>query len=109
MTYNVSKGKNTLEESEILEPMHACLRELMEYDLKGKSHLLKFTDHDIIAITLLYSTILGNRFAHNLVADKASQKVTAEISHNYAKAIQNLTLGMTRVDVVGHYKEREQK
>lgn len=79
----------------------------MEYDRVGKGHLLKFTDHDIVAIALLYSTICGNRLAHNLVKEKVSAKLATEISNNYAKSIYHLTLGMTRVDVLSHFKEEK--
>lgn len=109
MAYNVSKGKNTLDESEILEPLHACLRELMEYDKMGKGRLLQFSDHDIIAVTLLFSTILGNRLAHNIVKKDADKTLIADVSTHYSRAIQNLTLSMTGVDVIGHFKERDQK
>ena len=105
MPYNISKGENTLEESEILEPLHACLREVMEYDKQKKAHLLRFTDHDIVAVTLLYSQVCGNRLGHNLASEGINEKLLREIANNFGRFIQELTLAMTRVDVVGHFNE----
>lgn len=105
MAYNVSKGKNTLEESEILEPIHNCLRELMEYDKQKKAHLLQFSDHDIVAITLLYSQVCGNRLGHNFGGENITPELMKEIANNFGRLIQDLTLAMTRVDVVGHFNE----
>lgn len=109
MSYNVGNGGNTLEESEVLEPVHSCLRELLERERQGKAWNQKFTDHDVIAITLLYSMIMGNRLYHYLSEEKASITIAASLSQHYTAAIQETTFSMSRVNVAEYYKERDSK
>lgn len=109
MLYNVDKGGNTSEESEILEPIHACLRELIEWDKAKKTHLIRYTDHDIVAITLLYVHILGNRIIHTLSDEKVSVTFSKEIVENYVDMVKKLTLAMSRVNVSEHFKDGKTK
>lgn len=104
--YNISKGENSMEESEILEPIHTCLRELLELERKGKSQNYEFTDHDIVAATLLYSHILGNRLIHNLTDERASIGLSKHLGSTYGDAIQVLTKQMTGVDIKVMYNEK---
>lgn len=104
--YNVNKGKNTLEESEILEPIHNTLRELLELEAKGKGWSAKYTDHDVIAITLLYSMVLGNRLVHQLKEEKAGLELAQSLSNHFAATIQEVSLGMSKVNVKDYYKQR---
>lgn len=105
--YNISKGGNTLKESEILEPLHTCLRELIDRDLNRKGDLIKYTDDDVVAATLLYSHILGNRLVHTLTDERVSIGMAQELARNYSNEIQNVTTSMSRVDVSNYYKEKK--
>jgi hypothetical protein len=105
--YNVSKGGNTLEESEILEPIHTCLRELLEVDKQGKGHLIQYTDHDIVAITVLFSNILGNRLIHKMTDEKVSLGFSQATAKSYGRMIQELALAMTGVDLIEHFKDNK--
>lgn len=104
--YNVNKGKNTFEESEILEPLHTCLRELLELEKQGRGVNNEYTDHDIIAATLMYATVLGNRMYHNLKNEKASIGMASDMSQHYTALIREVTLGMSGVDTSTFFKER---
>lgn len=106
--YNVNKGKNTLEESEILEPIHYCLRELLERQKNGKPES-GFTDHDVVAITLLYSIIMGDRLVEQLKEEKVGLEIAQDLSDYFAVAIQQTTLGMSKVNVRDYYKEKGTK
>lgn len=106
MLYNVNKGENTFEESEILEPIHSCLRELLELEHIGKGYKARFTDHDIIAITLLYSIITGNRLVHRLVEEKVGITLSNELANHFGNIITQVTKGMTNVDMIEYYKKK---
>lgn len=103
--YNVNKGQNTTEESEILEPVHTCLREILEHQQKGKP-ITGFTDHDVIAITLLYSMINGDRLVEYLKEEKIGLSAAQHLSDHFANVIQENTLAMTQVNVKDYYKNR---
>lgn len=109
MKYNIDKGKNTLEESEILEPLHSCLRELLERDRKGKGHLIEYTDNDVVAATLMYSHILSNRLAHKLNRENSSLKLSQELATSFGISIVNLTKTMSGVDIPEFYKGDKEK
>lgn len=103
--YNVNKGENTSEESEILEPLHKCLRELLSLEQSGTGKGgMEYTDHDIVAATLLYSHIMGNRLIVNLKEEKASIGLAQHLAGTYGEAIQVLTKQMTAVDINVIYK-----
>lgn len=108
MPYNVSIGGNTANESEILEPIHACLRELAAWDKAKKSHLLKYTDDDIVAATMLYIAVVANRLIHTLSEEQVNAKYSKEIVENYAENIRQLTEAITRVNVTNHFKENKE-
>lgn len=103
--YNVNKGKNTLEESEILESVHYSLREILERQRVGKPYT-GYTDHDVIAITLLYSIVMGDRMVEQLKDEKVGLEVAQNLSDYFASVIQATTLGMSRVNVKDYYKEK---
>lgn len=107
MPYNVSKGKNTLDESEILEPMHSCLRELVEYEMQGRGHLLEFTEHDIVAVAMLFSTVCGKKLTHDLIKSTSTPEQMKHMGNVYARLIRDITFGMTKVDVLEHYTKGE--
>jgi hypothetical protein len=109
MTYNIDKGGNTSEESEILEPIHACLRELLERDRLGKGHLMEYTDHDVVAATLVFSHILGNRLAHKLTRENVNLDYSKELATGFGISIINLAKMMSGVDVATLYKGNEEK
>jgi hypothetical protein len=105
--YNINKGGNTLNESEILEGVHACVRELLDVESKGNGDKLDYTDDDVIAVTLLYSLVMGNRLIKTLTDERVSIGMSKEIASNYAFQLRQLTLGMTRVDTSSYYKGTE--
>lgn len=107
--YNTNKGKSTLEESEILEPLHTCLREVLELEKQGRGLNYRYTDHDILAVTLMYATVLSNRMIHNLKDEKASIGIATDMSHHYTALIREVTLGMTKIDASNYFKERDIK
>lgn len=107
--YNVSKGNNTLEESEILEPLHACLREVLEMERQGRGLNYRYTDHDVIAASLMYATILSNRLIHHLKDEKAGIGLANEVGQHYTALIREITLGMTGIDTSTFFKERKEK
>lgn len=99
MAYNRSSGGNTSEISEILEPLHACLKELIERDHLNKSHLIEYTDRDVVAISMMYAHILGNRLIHNLTDEKASLGLSQHLATTYGNMIHDITESMSGVDV----------
>ncbi len=101
--YNVNKGENTLEESEMLEAIHSCLREIIARDEAGTGHLIEYSEHDIIAITLLYTKILGNRLAGKLADEKVSLKYSEELALSYGEMVRQLTKSMSGIDVIKHF------
>ncbi len=103
--YNVNKGQNTSEESEILEPVHTALREILERQKIGKP-ITGFTDHDVIAITLLYSMINGDRLVEYLKEEKIGLSAAQLLSDHFANVIQETTQTMTQVNVKDYYKNR---
>jgi hypothetical protein len=103
--YNVNKGENTLEESEILEPVHTALREILERQRLNKP-VSGFTDHDVIAITLLYSMIMGDRLVDFLKEEKIGLSAAQLQSEYFAQVIQLTTQAMTQVNVKDYYKKK---
>lgn len=99
MAYNRSKGREPLDISEILEPLHACLGELLESDRQGKSHLIEYTNKDIVAATLIYAHVLGNRLTHNMMREKASLELSQHLASTYGNMIHNLTKSMAGVEI----------
>lgn len=104
MQYNINKGGNTLEESEILEPLHACLRELLERDRLGKTDSMRYTDHDIVAVTLMYSHVLNNVFRNRLRDTDIDDEIMIELITGFGVEIFNLTRTMSKVDLSNFYK-----
>lgn len=99
-------GNKTPDRSEILEPLHACLRELLERDKQGSSQAVKYTDNDVVAATLLFAHILGNRLVHRLSDEKVGISMAGELGKHYAALINEVTLGMSTVDTSKFYKGR---
>lgn len=107
--YNANKGGITPDETELLEGLHTTVRECLERDRQGKSHLMEYTDSDVIAVTLLYAHILGNRLIHHLTREKATLGISNEIALHYGVLINELTLAMSQVDTSVYYRAREKK
>ncbi len=97
----------SLEQTEILEPLHNTLRELLELESQGKSQDLEYTDDDIIAATLVYTHVTGNRLIHWLTEEKASIGIAKILSANMALQITTLTKQITNVDVSKYYKGKK--
>lgn len=99
MVYNRSSNEDGLGISEILEPLHTTLTELIDKDRQGKSHLIEYTDRDIVAAALLFAHITGNRLIHNLTKQEASIPLTQHLASTYGGMIREITKAMTGIDV----------
>jgi len=97
--------EDKFEESEILEPLHNCLRELLARDEAKKGHLMEYTDADVIAAHLMYTHIMGNRFAHRSGRDKIPLETTTFLAQNYAAQIRLTTKQMSSLDIAEYYKK----
>jgi len=107
--YNAAKGGITPDETELLEGLHSTVRECLERDRLGKTHLIEYTESDVIAVTLLYAHILGNRLIHHLTREKTGIGLANELAQHYASIINEVTLGMGRVDTSVYYKGRDKE
>lgn len=105
--YNVSKGENTLEESETLELLHKCLREAMDLEKRGLLKNVVYTDHDVAAATLMYSHVLGNRLIHTLMDERTSIRLSQHLGKTYGEAIHLLTRQMSGVDINITYNQED--
>ena len=92
-----------MHQSEILEPLHRLARELIDVDARSKSHLLEYTDDDVMAAVLVFGHILINRKAHALERDGISEEEGAKVMERYGEKIHDLTLGMTGVNIQTYY------
>jgi len=107
--YNESNDKHkSLGISEVLEPIHSTLRELIDVESKG-GHKGTYTDSDVIAVTLLYSLICGNRLLRQIEDEKVGVVMAHNISQHYTALIQAITNGMSGVDVSKHYKTTQKR
>lgn len=95
---------NKFEESEILEPLHNLLRELLAQDDARKSHLIEYTDTDVIAAHLTYGHILGNRLAHRLGQQGVSAEMATSMARDYARFMTLLTKLMADLDIAEYYR-----
>lgn len=96
--------EDRFEESEILEPLHTCLRELLARDEAKKTHLIEYTDADVIAAHLMYTHIMGNRLAHRFGREKVPINTTTFIAKTYAEQIRLTTKQMAQLDIAEYYK-----
>lgn len=92
------------EESEILEPLHNCLRELIAVDEAKKNHLIEYTDADVVAVHLMYTHIMGNRLAHRLGREGAPLETTTHLASTYAEQIRLTTKEMAKLDIAEYYR-----
>ena len=97
------------EESEILEPLHNCLRELLARDEAKKNHLIEYTDADVIAAHLMYTHIMANRFAHRSGRERLPMETVQFIAQNYAAQIRLTTKQMANLDIAEYYKRDRNK
>lgn len=96
------------EKSEILEPVHAVVRELIERDRRGVSHHNEFTDSDIVGVTLLYAHVTTNRLIHTMTEEKVSIGFSKSTALGYGELIKTITQNMTNVDMDNHYTKEEE-
>lgn len=101
--------EDRFEESEILEPLHHCLRELLARDEAKKSHLMEYTDADVIAVHLMYTHIMGNRFAHRSGRNRIPIETTTFLAQNFAAQIRLTTKQMAALDIAEYYKRDRNK
>lgn len=100
---------NKPEISEVLEPLHHCLRELLERERKGISQSIVYTDDDVMAATLMYSHILGNRLVSKLTEEKVSLGMSSNTGRHFSTLINEVTLGMSNIDPSRYYQNRQVK
>ena len=86
--------------SEILEALHDTAMELLLTEETGKSRLIEYTKHDVIAASLVFMHILSNiaahRYSRNGVFDLAAVELEMKEFHTDIKEIVN---EMTGVDL----------
>lgn len=97
-----TKG-NMLEKSEILEPLHTCLKEVLDKEKAGGLNI-EYTDEDVIAATLMFSHVLGNRMIHLYTDERASIGLSQHLAATFGEQIQIITKQMTKVDISLIYK-----
>lgn len=106
MIYN--EKSYIMEVSEILEPVHATVKEILDRDSRGSADT-EYTDSDVIAVALLYASVCSKRLVQTLKDEKVSLGYSQQIATNYGNMIQEITLGMTGVDVGNYYKGGSKK
>ena len=87
--------------SEILEPLHHVAEEVSEIDEKRKSHLIEYTELDVIAAAVVFTHVMANRKAHHYVriaGAKDLDRVEQEM-RDYGKRIKELVKEMSNVDL----------
>lgn len=84
--------------SEILEPVHSCLAELILREQQAKSQNMRYTDADVQAATLLYAHVLSNRYIHYLTEQNAPLTVAENTTLSYLTVIKEITMSMSQVD-----------
>jgi hypothetical protein len=96
-----------LEQSEILEPLHTCLREVLQLDKDGKSSQIEYTDDDVLAASLMLAHVLGNRLMHRLVEERASIGLSRHLATTYGESIAVIAKQMSGVDINVMHKDTE--
>lgn len=105
--YNINKGENTLEESEVLEGLHRNLREVLDLERKGSMKHTEYTDSDVVAAALMYAHVLGNRMGLMLVDERTSIGLAQHLADSFALQVQVLTKQVANVDINAVYKKGE--
>lgn len=95
--------------TESLEPLHHLVAELIRQEQLGKGTSEPYTDSDIIAVTLLYSILLGNRLYYQMDNHKATMALAKQVSEHFSTIIQETTYGMSGIDMQTYYKKRKGK
>ena len=95
-----------MNKSEILEPLHTCLKEILDKEKQGGVSIV-YTDADVVAATLMYSQVLSNRLIHTLKEEHASIGLAQHLAETYGEAIHTMTKQMTMVDINVIYKTNE--
>lgn len=98
MNYNRNKD-NDSKITEMLEPIYSCLDELQQRESNGNIGNIRFTDKDIIAVSLTFCSILGNRFAYKLIDEGATAKIAESSSIHYGRLIREIVIGMSDVEL----------
>lgn len=101
--YNLNRDGKKPEESEILEPVHNCVRELLGRDEAGRK--MEYSDEDVIAASLLYSSVLGSRLSQKLNESNASMALCTDLALSCGQRIRQLTIDMSSVDTNTHYRK----
>lgn len=92
--------------SEILEPVHHAVASLIDLEANGKGMQEPYTDSDVIAVSLLYSLVLGNRLYYILDDQKASLTMAKSLSEHFSSVVQETTFAMSGINMKTYYKER---
>lgn len=107
--YNIKRDGATLNESEILGPLHYCVRECLDNDINSKSHHIEYTDHDVVAATLMLVHICTNRLIHDMERNQVPLRFAAKTAGNYADLLYRQVRSMTGIDVRKHFKYGDKK
>lgn len=91
--------------SEILEPVHTCLRELLEREKKGMSQSVVYTDDDVMAAALLFTHVTGNRLVHQLTEEKVGIGMASKLAKHYSALINEITDSMSGINPATYYKD----
>lgn len=84
--------------TEMLEPVHNIVRELLEIEKKGKN-VPVYTDSDVIATALLFAHVMGNRLSDKLIDERVSIGMSKHLASTYGDSIALLTKQMSSVDL----------
>lgn len=95
-----------MDKSEILEPLHDCLKEILEREKHGGVNII-YTDSDVAAATLMFSQVLGNRLVATLKEEKASIGLSQHLAQTFGEQIQVMAKQMSGVDLSVIYKGKE--
>lgn len=70
---------------------------------------VEYTDRDIIAATLMYAHVLGNRQLLNLMDERASIGLSQHLTESFGQTVHLLTKQIADVDVNAVYNKEGNK
>lgn len=96
-----------MEKSEILEPLYEIANELARNALNGKSHLIEYTNDDIMIAYFLFIEILGNRLIHNHTRQNLPIQKTKDDIEKYKNDIMLIVKSISGIDAEKYYQIRK--
>jgi len=85
-------------QTEKLEPIHRLAEEIMRDDAAGKLPL-HYTHDDIIAVTVVFSHIMGARFVQYLEKEKIGLGASRKLTQGLGAKISDTVMYATDVDI----------